>query len=220
MQGDWLVRFDTLQPALQAGLPATVVVDRPVIQQILLNHGVPENTVRIKSRIKCYEELGEGRGIKVVLEDGSIAYCDVLVGADGIWSSVRKQLHGLDKGADGAAASGAAGGALDEREARRMAKDSILMASGANRRFSGFTCYAALCEHKASNIEEVRLGEERSELSDAILYNTLTPLPRRFSLLAGLLPDPSGEGQILCLHGRRGGEAAVVCSHQGASGRR
>ena len=29
------------------------------------------------------------------------------------------------------------------------------MAGGANRRFSGFTCYAALCEHKASNIEDV-----------------------------------------------------------------
>ena len=29
------------------------------------------------------------------------------------------------------------------------------MSGSANRRFSGFTCYAALCEHKASNIEEV-----------------------------------------------------------------
>lgn len=27
--GDWLVRFDTVGPALEAGLPATVVVDRP-----------------------------------------------------------------------------------------------------------------------------------------------------------------------------------------------
>lgn len=27
--GDWLVRFDTIGPALEAGLPATVVVDRP-----------------------------------------------------------------------------------------------------------------------------------------------------------------------------------------------
>ena len=35
-RGDWLVRFDTLGPALEAGLPATVVVDRPVIQQILV----------------------------------------------------------------------------------------------------------------------------------------------------------------------------------------
>ena len=64
-KGDWLVRFDTLQPALDAGLPATVVVDRPVIQQILMNHGIPDGTVRIKSRIKKYEELGPGKGIKV-----------------------------------------------------------------------------------------------------------------------------------------------------------
>lgn len=154
-KGDWLVRFDTLQPALQAGLPATVVVDRPVIQQILLNHGIPEGTVRIKSRIASYEELGEGKGVKITLEDGSIAYADVLVGADGIWSSVRRIMHGLNNGADGFAASGAAGGALNEAEARRMAKDSVLMANNANRRYSGFTCYAALTEHRASNIEEV-----------------------------------------------------------------
>jgi zeaxanthin epoxidase len=64
-KGDWLVKFDTLQPALQAGLPATVVVDRPVIQQILLNHGIPDGTVRIKSRIRDYEELGDGKGLKV-----------------------------------------------------------------------------------------------------------------------------------------------------------
>lgn len=154
-RGDWLVRFDTLQPALQAGLPATVVVDRPVIQQILLNNGIPDGTVRIKSRIKKYEELGQGKGLKIELTDGSIAYADVLVGADGIWSSVRRQMHSLDSEADGAAASGAAGGALTEAEARRMAKESVLMAEGANRRYSGFTCYAALAEHKASNIEEV-----------------------------------------------------------------
>ena len=67
-KGDWLVRFDTLQPALEAGLPATVVVDRPVIQQILMNHGIPDGTVRIKSRIKKYEELGPGKGLKVSLQ--------------------------------------------------------------------------------------------------------------------------------------------------------
>ena len=36
-----------------------------------------------------------------------------------------------------------------------MARDNVKMAVNANRRFSGFTCYAALAEHKASNIEEV-----------------------------------------------------------------
>jgi zeaxanthin epoxidase len=154
-KGDWLVRFDTLGPALEAGLPATVVVDRPVIQQILLSKGLPEGTVRIKSRIAHYEELGIGEGLKITLQDGTVAYADVLVGADGIWSSVRRIMHGLDTGADGFAASGAAGGALNEAEARRMAKDSVLMANNANRRYSGFTCYAALTEHRASNIEEV-----------------------------------------------------------------
>jgi zeaxanthin epoxidase len=154
-KGDWLVQFDTLQPALEAGLPATVVVDRPVIQQILLNHGLPENTVRIKSRIANYEELGPGEGIRVTLEDGTVAYADVLIGADGIWSSVRRIMHGLNQNADGFAASGAAGGALNEAEARRLAKESVLMANNANRRYSGFTCYAALTEHRASNIEEV-----------------------------------------------------------------
>ena len=67
--GDWLVRFDTIGPALEAGLPATVVVDRPVIQQIMVKHGMPENAVRIKSRIQTYENLGEGRGVAATLED-------------------------------------------------------------------------------------------------------------------------------------------------------
>lgn len=153
-KGDWLVRFDTVGPALEANLPPTVVVDRPVIQQIFVKHGFPAGTVRIRSRVASYEKLGEvraparravvasigarcasaallrrvalcvaprahtppparapppapllraralrsasqGQGVKVLLEDGSHAYGDVLVGADGIWSNVRKQIFGL-----------------------------------------------------------------------------------------------------------------------------
>jgi len=155
-RGDWLVQFDTLIPALQAGLYPTVVIDRPVLQQILLQYGLPpHNCVRIQSRIQKYVELGVGQGIQVYLQDGTIAYADVLIGADGIWSSVRKQMHQLHPQADGFAASGAAGGALNDAEARRMAKESILMAQDANRRYSRFTCYAALTQHKASNIEDV-----------------------------------------------------------------
>lgn len=163
--GDWLVRFDTLGPALEAGLPATVVVDRPVIQQVMVKHGLPEGTVRIKSRIQSYEDLGEGRGVVATLEDGTKAYADVLVGADGIWSQIRKILHGLGEGAGGFAASGAAGGALDDAEARKLARDTIQIAEQADRRHSGFTCYAALAPHRASNIEDVSyqilLGEKK-----------------------------------------------------------
>merc|ERR1719217_856190 len=164
-RGDWLVRFDTLGPALEAGLPATVVVDRPVIQQILVKHGFPADTVRINSRIESYEDLGDGGGVKATLADGTIAYADVLVGADGIWSQVRKCLHGLGEGAGGFAASGAAGGALDDAEARKLARDTVKIAAQADRRYSGFTCYAALSPHRASNIEDVSyqilLGEKK-----------------------------------------------------------
>jgi zeaxanthin epoxidase len=163
--GDWLVRFDTIGPALEAGLPATVVVDRPVIQQIMIKTGIPDGTVRIKSRVQSFEDLGSGQGVCATLEDGTKAYADVLVGADGVWSQVRKCLHGLEDGAGGFAASGAAGGALDDAEARKLAKDTIKIAGQADRRYSGFTCYAALANHRASNIEDVSyqilLGEKK-----------------------------------------------------------
>ena len=154
-RGDWLVRFDTIGPALEAGLNPTIVVDRPVIQQILIKHGFPEGTVRIASRVDTFEDLGDGRGVKATLVDGTEAYGDVLVGADGVWSQVRKQLQGLGEGAGGFAASGAAGGAISEAEARQAQRDTVKIAAQAERRFSGFTCYAALAPHRASNIEDV-----------------------------------------------------------------
>lgn len=131
----------------------------------MVKHGLPEGTVRIQSRIESFEDLGKGRGVVATLEDGTKAYADVLVGADGIWSQIRKILHGLGEGAGGFAASGAAGGALDDAEARKMARDTVKIASQADRRHSGFTCYAALAPHRASNIEDVSyqilLGEKK-----------------------------------------------------------
>ena len=120
-------------PALEVGLPATVVVDRPVIQQILVKHGFPQGTVRIKSRIESFEDLCDGLGVKATLSDGTAAYADVLVGADGVWSQTRKVMHGLGEGAGGFAASGAAGGALDDKEARKLAKDTLKIAAQVRR---------------------------------------------------------------------------------------
>jgi len=136
-----------------------------VIQQVLVKHGFPEGTVRIKSRIETYEDLGDGRGVCATLSDGTKAYGDVLIGADGVWSQIRKVMHGLGDGAGGFAASGAAGGALDDAEARKLAQDTVRIAAKADRRYSGFTCYAALAPHRASNIEDVSyqilLGEKK-----------------------------------------------------------
>ena len=44
-EGDWLVRFDTIGLALEARFPATLVVDCPVIQQIMVKHGMTKNAV-------------------------------------------------------------------------------------------------------------------------------------------------------------------------------
>jgi zeaxanthin epoxidase len=211
--GDWLVRFDTIGPALEAGLPATVVVDRPVIQQIFVKHGIPEGTVRIQSRVQSYEDLGNGQGVCATLEDGTKAYADVLVGADGIWSQVRKNLHELEEGAGGFAASGAAGGALDDAEARKLARDTVKIAAQADRRYSGFTCYAALAAHRASNIEDVSyqilLGEKKYFVStdgggDRQQWFALIREPA-----GGVDPEPSPENPTPKLNRLRKEFAAV-----------
>ena len=50
---------------------------------MLLNHGITEVTVYIKSHIDSCEDLGiKVKGIKVTLEDDAIAYCGPLIRSD------------------------------------------------------------------------------------------------------------------------------------------
>ena len=50
---------------------------------MLLNHGIPEVTVYIKSHIDSCEDLGiKVKGLKFTLEDNTIAYCSPLIRAD------------------------------------------------------------------------------------------------------------------------------------------
>ena len=65
--------------ALEAELPATVVVDRPVIQQFFVKYGFPEGTVRIASRIQQFEDLGKGRGVAVLTVFG-VRYARIYTG--------------------------------------------------------------------------------------------------------------------------------------------
>mmetsp|Transcript_10505 Transcript_10505/g.37012 ORF Transcript_10505/g.37012 Transcript_10505/m.37012 type:complete len:491 (+) Transcript_10505:392-1864(+) len=153
---DWFVEFPLKACADFFNLPYTGVVDRPDLQEILLDEcrAIKADFIKNGDGVVAYDDSHES-GVQIILASGATADADVLVGADGIWSQVRKQLEGLEDGAGGSAASGAAGGALDEAEARRAARDTVATAKLAKRRYSGFTCYAALSEHKASNIEEV-----------------------------------------------------------------
>ncbi|KAL1525659.1 hypothetical protein AB1Y20_020509 [Prymnesium parvum] len=88
---DWLAEFDLSLPAVRRGLPLTVVVERPHLQRTLLKR-LQHGSVRLGRSVERYE-LEENHTVSVSLDNGEQISCDVLVGADGIWSSVRAQMH-------------------------------------------------------------------------------------------------------------------------------
>ena len=72
-------------------LPYTGVIDRPDLQDILLSK-LREGTVINSMEVTKYTENNDGT-VDLTFEDGSERKgFDVLVGADGIWSSIRAQM--------------------------------------------------------------------------------------------------------------------------------
>nr|AGK29859.1 FAD-binding protein [Volvariella volvacea] len=69
----------------------TMRFHRAELQQAILD-SLQNTAIRfhLSHRLKEYQETGQS--IKLMFEDGSVAQCDYLIGADGIKSSVRRQL--------------------------------------------------------------------------------------------------------------------------------
>ncbi|KAL0343694.1 UNVERIFIED_CONTAM: Zeaxanthin epoxidase, chloroplastic [Sesamum angustifolium] len=82
ISGTWYVKFDTFTPAAERGLPVTRVISRMTLQQILA-HAVGSEIIMNESNVVDFSDDGEK------CYEG-----DLLVGADGIWSKVRKNLFG------------------------------------------------------------------------------------------------------------------------------
>nr|XP_043638857.1 zeaxanthin epoxidase, chloroplastic [Erigeron canadensis] len=91
ISGNWYIKFDTFTPAVERGLPVTRVVSRMTLQRILAD-AVGEDIILNGSNVVSFEDHGDK--VSVVLEDGQQFEGDLLVGADGIWSKVRKNLFG------------------------------------------------------------------------------------------------------------------------------
>lgn len=91
ISGNWYVKFDTFTPAAERGLPVTRVISRMTLQQILAR-AVGEDIIMNESNVVNFEDHGEK--VTVTLENGQQYEGDLLVGADGIWSKVRKNLFG------------------------------------------------------------------------------------------------------------------------------
>nr|AMJ39489.1 zeaxanthin epoxidase 1 isoform [Bixa orellana] len=91
VSGAWYIKFDTFTPAVERGLPVTRVISRMTLQQILAR-AVGEDVILNESNVVDFEDSGDR--VTVILENGKRYEGDILVGADGIWSKVRKSLFG------------------------------------------------------------------------------------------------------------------------------
>mmetsp|Transcript_37645 Transcript_37645/g.45406 ORF Transcript_37645/g.45406 Transcript_37645/m.45406 type:complete len:576 (+) Transcript_37645:192-1919(+) len=87
--GDWFFRFDTRQPCFRNGLPLTLVINRFTLLQILVDE--LQDYIVKDSEVVAYTE--DESGITAILGNGKSVVGDVLVGADGIRSLVRKQMR-------------------------------------------------------------------------------------------------------------------------------
>jgi len=100
---EWYAKFDLKTPAEDRKMPYTGVIDRPDLQEIYLR-ALPKGTIQNGDGVETYEQLPSG-GVKVVTQSGREVYADALIGADGIWSSVRATMRNAPKKGDGSGAA-------------------------------------------------------------------------------------------------------------------
>lgn len=93
---DWFVKFPLKECADLYGLPYTGVIDRPDLQEILIDEckKLKPDFIKNGNPVTSYASHGKGKGVTVTLANGETADADVLVGSDGIWSAVRAQMYG------------------------------------------------------------------------------------------------------------------------------
>ncbi|EOD27733.1 hypothetical protein EMIHUDRAFT_463185, partial [Emiliania huxleyi CCMP1516] len=82
---EWFATFDLDSPARRRGQVSSVVIDRPVLQEILLQK--VRNTVTKGAEVVGCREVGDR--VLVELSSGETHEADLLIGSDGIKSRVR-----------------------------------------------------------------------------------------------------------------------------------
>jgi len=103
LRDEWYAKFDLATPAAKRGMPYTGVIERPDLQQILLD-SLGDDVVSNGRGIASYgtecalaADGAAGQSCPVVVrlddEGASEVAGDVLVGADGIWSEVRATMR-------------------------------------------------------------------------------------------------------------------------------
>jgi len=86
ISNEWFATFDLQTPAEQRGQRPSVVIDRPVLQDLLLKR-VGDCVTKGKEVVGCEQE---DDSVTALLADGSRHTADFLVGSDGLNSKMRK----------------------------------------------------------------------------------------------------------------------------------
>mmetsp|Transcript_28421 Transcript_28421/g.45647 ORF Transcript_28421/g.45647 Transcript_28421/m.45647 type:complete len:642 (+) Transcript_28421:80-2005(+) len=90
---DWFVSFPLKEIADLFNLPYTGVINRPDLQDVLLDECQSRREDFIVNGVSVVGYTNHDKGVTVALSDGTTAEVDILVGADGIWSAVRAQMY-------------------------------------------------------------------------------------------------------------------------------
>eukprot|EP00565_Helicotheca_tamesis_P006187 CAMPEP_0185723902 /NCGR_PEP_ID=MMETSP1171-20130828/579_1 /TAXON_ID=374046 /ORGANISM="Helicotheca tamensis, Strain CCMP826" /LENGTH=558 /DNA_ID=CAMNT_0028391671 /DNA_START=107 /DNA_END=1783 /DNA_ORIENTATION=- len=91
IRNEWYAKFDLASPAESRGMPYTGVIERPDLQDIYLK-ALPKGVVQNGDGVVGYKTAADGT-ITATMESGKEVEGDVLIGADGIWSSVRATMR-------------------------------------------------------------------------------------------------------------------------------
>lgn len=108
IRNDWYSVFDAITNLAKWNeLPFTGVIDRPDLQEILLDNMKPGTVVNSKAITKYVQNDDGTVDIDLESRDGGVTETikgfDVVVGADGIWSNVRTQMWGETSARPGSA---------------------------------------------------------------------------------------------------------------------
>eukprot|EP00933_Yihiella_yeosuensis_P052059 TRINITY_DN50044_c0_g1_i1.p1 TRINITY_DN50044_c0_g1~~TRINITY_DN50044_c0_g1_i1.p1 ORF type:complete len:647 (+),score=129.60 TRINITY_DN50044_c0_g1_i1:77-1942(+) len=90
---DWFVSFPLKECADLFQLPYTGVINRPDLQDILLDECKTRRADFMDNGCSVVGYTNHEKGVTVQLSDGKTDEADILVGADGIWSAVRAQMY-------------------------------------------------------------------------------------------------------------------------------
>lgn len=148
LSDEWFATFDLDSPARKRGQVSSVVIDRPILQDILLER--VGSCVTKGAEVVGSEQVGER--VRVHLSTGRTVEGDMLVGSDGINSRVRDLFDPSRRNI--ASRTPDPRGLVCRRASDRPTLSSRVPAAGLPT-WSGYTCVAGMAYCVPSDIAEV-----------------------------------------------------------------